>query len=280
MLIDLHTHTICSDGLLTVEKLVKKAAQKKLTALALTDHDTVEGLPAFLRNCSKYSLKGITGIELSTEIDEVELHLVGYIKNFWHKDLLAHLKVQQEQRTNRAKFLIKKFRSLGFVITEATAKILLAQKNVGKPQIGRAILKEKKNRDLLKKKYNWEGQLSDFIGNFLDKPGQLGYIHKHRLNSLEAIALIKKCGGLCALAHSDIELGNPSLAKKIIPQLVKAGLWAMEMPHNFVRHKKHLLPLAEKYKLAITYGSDTHDGKRLGVKVKEKDWQKISYLAD
>ncbi|MCX6779094.1 MAG: PHP domain-containing protein, partial [Candidatus Magasanikbacteria bacterium] len=84
MLIDLHTHTKCSDGLLTVEELVKKAAQKKVKILALTDHDTVEGLPLFIKICAKYKIQAIPGIELSTEIDGIELHIVGYLKNFYH----------------------------------------------------------------------------------------------------------------------------------------------------------------------------------------------------
>jgi len=280
MLIDLHTHTKCSDGLLTVEELVKKAAQKKVKVLALTDHDTVEGLPLFVNTCAKYKIQAVPGIELSTEIDEIELHIVGYIKNFYHPKLVALLKGQQKKRTDRAKLIIKKLRSLKFIITSATAQELLAQKNVGKPHLGRAILKEKANQELLKKKYNFTGGLSEFIGLFLDQPGQIGYVHKHRLNSLEAIDLIKKCGGLATLAHSDIELGKPSLAKKIIPQLVKGGLWGLEMPHVFIAHKKHLLPLAEKYKLVITYGSDTHDGKELGKKIKDTDWQKINYLVE
>ncbi len=280
MLIDLHTHTIHSDGLLSVEELIKKAASKGIRVLALTDHDTLAGLPSFFKICSRYKIKSVTGIELSTEIEEVELHLVGYLKNISHPKLLKHLKMQQQKRLERAKKLIKKFRALGFVISPKTAKKLLAQNNVGKPQIGRAILKEKYNRDLLKKNYHWRGKLSEFIGNFLDKPGQIGYVHKHRINSLTAISLIKKCDGLAALAHPDIELANPTLAKRLVPRLARAGLWAMEMPHTFLQNKKHLLPLAQKHKLAITYGSDTHDGQGLGVKVKEKDWQKISCLAD
>jgi predicted metal-dependent phosphoesterase TrpH len=280
MLIDLHAHTKFSDGLLSVEELVKKAVRKKITALALTDHDTVEGLSLFVKTCAKYKMPAITGIELSTEIDGIELHLVGYLKNWRHSALTTALKIQQEKRLERARAIIKKFRDLGFVIKPSEEISLLQQKNVGKPQIGRAILKEKNNRDLLKRKYHWKDGLSKFIGNFLDKPGQIGYIQKHRLNSIEAIKLIKTCGGVVSLAHSDIELASPLLARKIIAKLARAGLWGLEMPHVFPKNKKHLLPLAQKYHLAITFGSDTHDGHRLGVKVKEKDWQKISYLAD
>lgn len=278
MLIDLHTHSQCSDGLLTVEELVKLAARKKVKILALTDHDTTIGLPSFIKICAQHKIESIPGLELSTAVRGVEMHLVGYLKNFNDPKLLAILKKQQAKRMERAKILIKRFRSLNFVITKTTEKQLLSQKNTGKPQFTRAILKEQANLSLLKNKYGWQGNLSDFIGSFLDRPGQIGYLKKQRLNSLAAIELIKKCGGLVSLAHPDIELAESKTAQKIIPLLVKAGLWGMEMPHNFLKNKKHLLPLAEKYKLAITYGSDSHDGKRLGINVGKTEWQKIDYL--
>lgn len=278
MKIDLHTHSKCSDGLLTVKGLVKLAVKRKITVFALTDHDTTEGLSLFNKICTQHKIKAVPGLELSTEIAGVELHLVGYLQNFNDPRLLKILKKQQKKRTDRAKTLIKRFRSLNFVISQNTEKQLLSQKNVGKPQFSRAILKEKANLSLLKNNYHWQGDLSGFIGNFLDRPGQIGYLKKQHLSSSIAIKLIKRCGGLVSLAHPDIELAKPQTAQKIIPLLVKAGLWGMEMPHNFLKNKKHLLPLAKKYELAITYGSDSHDGKHLGIKVKKTDWQRIDYL--
>jgi len=271
MLIDLHTHTTCSDGLLSVNDLVKLAIKKKIKLLALTDHDTIAGIPLFLKLCRVAGIAAVPGIELSTDINGMELHLVGYIKNINYPPLLKNLKDQQKKRCERAKKVIKIFKKLKFIFDRKSIKTLLKQPNVGKPQIGRAILKHKTNRQLLKKKYGFKGGLSKFINNFLDKPGQIGYIYKKRINSLKAIDLIKKSNGLIALAHPDIELTNHNLAKKIIPQLARAGLWGMEMPHNFIENKKYLMPLARQYGLTVTYGSDTHDKKRLGIKIKNKE---------
>ena len=92
MAYDLHTHTVYSDGLVTPEELVKRAKQKGLTGLALTDHDTVDGLPSFLAAGKAYGLHCIPGVELSTELDGVEFHILGYQLDFCHEELRCRLK--------------------------------------------------------------------------------------------------------------------------------------------------------------------------------------------
>lgn len=275
MLIDLHTHTTFSDGLLTVEQLVARARRRGVKLLALTDHDTTSGWALFKKLCGKYDIMGVRGLEMSTDLNGLELHILGYepIKNY--KPLVEHLKQQQNKRIERAKVVLAKLGQLGLSFQPEAVQHLLQQPTVGKPQLGRAVLREKHNRQLLKKFFNFDGSLSDFINNFLDKPGQVGYVRKKRINSVGAVRLIQSCGGKAVLAHPDLELPTAAKARGIIKILAGAGLWGMENPRHYLSRAKYLLPLAKKYNLAITYGSDTHDGKKMGISVKEIKYKKL-----
>lgn len=275
MLIDLHTHSTFSDGLLTVEQLVTRARRRGVKLLALTDHDTISGWALFKKLCGKYGIMGVRGLEMSTDLNGLELHILGYepIKN--HRPLVEHLKQQQNKRIERAKVVLSKLEQLGLNFKPEVVRHLLQQPTVGKPQLGRAVLHEKHNRLLLKDIFNFDGSLSDFINNFLDKPGQVGYVRKKRINSVSAIRLIKNCGGKAVLAHPDLELSSAEKARRVIKILARAGLWGMESPHYRSSRAKYLLPLARKYNLAITYGSDTHDGKKIGIKIDELKYKKI-----
>jgi len=278
MLIDLHTHTLFSDGLMTVNELVKKAFQKKVKLLSLTDHDTVSGLPLFLKLCKQYKIEAIPGIEFSTELEKQDLHILAYNINYKSPILLKCLKDQQDKRQARATIAIKKFIKAGFKISEADIKKLLKQSNVGKPQLSRVILKSKYNLNLLKKQFNFEGGLSDFIGKFLEKPGQIGYVAIKRLNTLIAIKIIKKSNGYSVLAHPDLELINHTQAEYFIKKLKAAGLSGIEKPHNHPEQAVYFKKLTNSHQLITTYGSDTHDFKRLGVEVTKEELEEIKSL--
>lgn len=275
MLVDLHTHSTFSDGILTVPQLVKQSKRKGIKILALTDHDTVNGLQLFQKECQRHGIKCLPGIEFSTQIENQELHIVGYKINYRFKPFLEVLRLQQKKRMDRAKLVIKRFQKLGLDLPQQIVNQLLKQPNVGKPQLGRAILREKKNRFLLKKIFNFQGSLSDFIGKFLDQPGQVGYVHKEKINSLEAVKMIIKAQGKAVLAHPDIDLPNSSLAQHLLAKLCRAGLWGMEKPHVHLKQVPFFQKLAEQNNLVLTYGSDTHDGKRMGVKISNKEYQKL-----
>lgn len=275
MLIDLHTHTTFSDGLLTVEQLVARARRRGVKLLALTDHDTISGWALFKKLCGKYGIMGVRGLEMSTDLNGLELHILGYEPIHNHGPLVEHLKQQQVKRIQRAKVVIAKLGQLGLTFRPEVVRHLLQQPTVGKPQLGRAALREKNNRQILKKLFNFDSSLSDFINNFLDKPGQVGYVRKKRINSVSAIRLIKSCGGKAVLAHPDLELPNAAKARSIIKILAGVGLWGMENPHYHPSRARFLLPLAKKYNLAITYGSDTHDGKKMGMVIGNTEFKKL-----
>ncbi|OGH85300.1 MAG: hypothetical protein A2294_00825 [Candidatus Magasanikbacteria bacterium RIFOXYB2_FULL_38_10] len=275
MLIDLHTHTTFSDGLMKVEELVEKAGKRRLKLLALTDHDTVAGLSLFLKLCRKNKIPAIVGIELSTELEGQELHIVGYNFNRFFKQLLQILKQQQHKRIERARKIIARFQKIGIYFDKKTIQNLLSQPNVGKPQLGRAILQGTSNQKILKRVFNFQGNLSDFIGGFLDQPGQFGYVPKKKLDSIKAIKLISSAGGVAALAHPDLDLTNQQRAEYFIKKLKQVGLWGLENPHNRLEAQPFFQKLAQKNNLVLTFGSDTHNIKNIGVKIKKEQFKNI-----
>lgn len=277
MLIDLHLHSTFSDGLLTVEQLVKKARWKGIKLLALTDHDTMAGTKIFKELCGQAGMTGVAGAEISTDYHGLDLHLLAYNPRHHLKPLLEHLEVQQRKRRERAKIVMAKLKQLGLFFSKDTERHLLGQANIGKPHLGRAVLQEKRNRLILKRLFNFHGSLSDFIAKFLDKPGQAAYVPKTKISSLAAIKLINSAGAKAVLAHPNLDLESHQLAKKTIQELKKAGLGGLELPSRptgqpFYRH------LAKQLGLTITYGSDSHDGRGMGIKVEKAEFEKLTRL--
>lgn len=277
MLIDLHLHSTFSDGLLTVEQLVKKARQKKIKLLALTDHDTLAGVGVFQKLCAQYGIRGVSGVEISTDYEGRDLHLLAYHPKYNLRSLQQHLRLQQKRRRERAKLVVERLKQLGLFFSEKTEEHLLRQENIGKPHLGRAVLREKRNRQILRKLFNFQGSLSDFIGKFLDKPGQVGYVPKSKIKAAEAIRLINKTGAKAVLAHPGFDLETHALAARILKKLKKAGLFGLELPCQ-VKERKFYSRLAQQLGLLITYGSDSHNGKGMGVKVSQKEYQNLFRL--
>lgn len=139
MAYDLHTHTVYSDGLVTPEELVKRAKQKGLTGLALTDHDTVDGLPSFLAAGKAYGLHCIPGVELSTELDGVEFHILGYQLDFCHEELRRRLKQVISARQERARGMLALLAQHGLSLTWEEVVQGRADAFVGRFQIYRAL---------------------------------------------------------------------------------------------------------------------------------------------
>lgn len=270
MLIDLHLHSTFSDGLLTVEQLVKKAKQKKIKFLALTDHDTMAGVQEFQRACVKYKIKGLAGVEVSTNYQGLDLHLVAYHPQHHLRLLLQHLAIQQQKRRQRARVIIQKLKQLGLFFSQDTERHLLQRQNIGKPHLGRAVLQEKRNRLILKKLFNFHGSLSDFIAKFLDQPGQVAYVPKTKISALAAIRLINQTGAKAVLAHPDLDLNKPNFAWRTVQKLKQAGLFGLEMPNN-AKHQGFYRRLARQLGLVITYGSDSHDGRGMGMAVTKQE---------
>lgn len=243
MFADLHLHSRFSDGTFMPEELVARACRHGLTALALTDHDSVEGCERMRVACARHGLEFIPGTELTAEYNGAEVHILGYHLDTTHRRLLADLARFQRDRQNRIREICARLQGL-HVPLQAEAVFALAQCNSpGRPHVARSLVERGHCRSL-----------DEAFERYLkrDRPA---WVPKVRISAREAIALIHEAGGLAVLAH-------PALnhADHLIPMLAAEGLDGLECFHS--KHSEQAvqryLALATQHGLLITGGSDCH----------------------
>ena len=256
-LYDLHLHSTASDGQLTPSSLVKYAAQKGVTALALTDHDTIAGLNEASLTAAELNLLFIPGVEISVDSHYGEMHILGY-GVLEREPLVGFLAMQNQNRLNRNLKIIEKLQEQGLDITYDEVVALASQSNadsasnmivIGRPHIA-AILIAK----------SYVANHNDAFNLYL-KEGMPAYVEREKTPPDEAIAIIRASGGLAVLAHP-FQLGiiAPTLMDQAVDALVKAGLEGIEALHSDhdKADQRFYSSLADKYGLLITGGSDFH----------------------
>jgi len=240
---DLHVHTRISDGFFTPEDAVEQAHGAGLAAMAIADHDSVDGIQPAIWAGKKYGVEIIPAVELSSGIDNHELHIVGYYTDWQNKWFRDKLLVFQDARRDRARKIVERLGELG-VDVSYNLVIALAAGVVGRPHIAQAMV----NR-------GYVATTNEAFDKYLGagKPAYVAY----QLSPAGAIKLIKKTGGLPVLVH-------PVFARvdNMLPKLVEDGLRGIEAYHSKHDAKvaKHYTRLARKYGLLITGGSDSHGG--------------------
>ncbi|MCR4338031.1 MAG: PHP domain-containing protein [Candidatus Omnitrophica bacterium] len=243
-LADLHIHTYFSDSTDSPQEVVRQAIEKGLSCIAITDHDVLDGIEPTRLAAESYDLEVIPGIELSTEKDKKDIHILGYFLDYQNPQLQAKLNPFQEARVERVKEILKKLKAFGIDnISLEEVCALTKSKAVGRPHVA-ALLIEK----------GWAKDMNQAFDKYL-ADGAAAYVPKWKLSPTEGIELIHAYGGLAVLAH-------PMLNNKdeIIPLLVKAGLDGLEVyyanafDHQIFYYEK----LARKHKILMTGGSDAH----------------------
>src|SRR5271157_4246601 len=240
---DLHLHTQFSDGTFTPEELVERAAQHGLAAIALTDHDTVEGCSRAAAACAAVKLEFITGTELTAEHGDVEVHILAYFLDIHNPRLLARISEFQSVRQNRIREMVAALNQIGIPLKAETVFALANCKSPGRPHVARALVKEK----LI-------GNLDEAFERYLKK-GRPAWVPKTKMSALESVELIHQAGGLAVMAHPGLNRTD-----EIIPDLVAAGLDGIECfhtKHSTVMSERYL-EIAEEHHLLVTGGSDCH----------------------
>ena len=243
MAVDLHTHTTASDGTLAPEELVKEAASQDVTTLAVTDHDTTGGLEAALKAGTRYGIEILPGIEINTESDGTELHILGYLNDFQGDKFQSILQEIRNERLVRAWKILEKLKKLGLEVSESSVMDVAQGSAVCRPHIARSLVRS-----------GYCVTVKEAFDKYLKKDSK-AYVPRNSLAPREAIQLIKESGGVPVLAHPGL-VGNDGL----VPTLVDSGLEGIEAYYN--RHTpamiKHYEELALKYQLIQTGGSDYH----------------------
>jgi predicted metal-dependent phosphoesterase TrpH len=240
---DLHLHTLFSDGTFTPEELAQRGAQLGLVAMALTDHDTVEGCARMEQSCQSLGVEFIPGAELTAEFDGHEVHLLGYFLDVQQPKLLAEIKKFQTVRQERIHEMVAKLNQLGIPLRAEAVFALANCHSPGRPHVGRALAQE-----------GLCGSMDEAFERFLKK-GRPAWVPKYKISALDAMALIHQAGGLAVLAHPGL-----NHCDHLIPRLAVDGLDGLECFHS--KHtntqSEYYLALAKRLNLAVTGGSDCH----------------------
>ena len=240
---DLHLHTFFSDGTFTPEELVERASKLGFAAIALTDHDTVEGCERAATACAAAQMEFISGTELTAEHEDTEVHILAYFVDTHNQVLLKRIAGFQSVRQNRIREMVAALNKLGIPLKAESVFALANCKSPGRPHVARALVKEK----LI-------GNLDEAFEKYLKK-GRPAWVPKTKVSALECVDLIHRAGGLAVMAHPGLNRTD-----EIIPALVNAGLDGIECfhtKHSTVMSERYL-EIADKFNLLVTGGSDCH----------------------
>jgi predicted metal-dependent phosphoesterase TrpH len=240
---DLHLHTFFSDGTWSPEGLAARAQQEGLGALALTDHDTVEGCERTQAACAAAGIEFLSGTELTAEQDDRELHLLGYLVDTTHTRLLAEMDKFQKVRQDRIREMVARLNRLGIPLEADSVFTLANCKAPGRPHVARALVEA-----------GLCGSLDEAFERFLKKH-RPAFVPKYKMSAAAAIQLIHDAGGVAGVAHPGL-----NRADDLIPMMADSGMDGIECFHT--KHPpataEHYLQLAERLKLLVTGGSDCH----------------------
>jgi len=237
--VDLHVHTNFSDGKLSPEEAVRRAENRGLKGLSITDHDTVGGVEPALKRARRLEL--VPGVELSTVTDDEEIHILGYYVDYKNFYLLSFLDKLSRARVNRLEEILTRLAELGYGLEGE--KELKKISNPGRMHVARALVKE--------------GFVADTDEAFalLLKKGRPAYVPRYKISPEEGVELILQARGLPVIAHP-IDLQDISWVER----LQKKGLVGIEVYHP--RHPliftDYLLRLTREKDLIATGGSDCH----------------------
>lgn len=252
--IDLHIHSTASDGSLTPADIVDLAQKLKLAAIAITDHDSIDGSKEALQIGIPPSLGFLTGVEISAAHPPFfpgsgSFHILGYGIRLDHADLNQTLKKLQDARKSRNPEILKRLNEFGFAITLEELKHSDAEGQLGRPHIAYAMMKK-----------GLVGSIDEAFDKFLGT-GKPAYVDKYRIECELAVKIIRDAGGLPVLAHpAHLNIEDEQELDTLLQKLKNIGLAGIEVyyPGHSPRQVRQYTEMAKKYALLMTGGTDFH----------------------
>lgn len=249
ILIDLHTHSTFSDGSFSPEDLAKLASEAGLSALALTDHDTTDGIPFFIDACDRLDIKSVAGVEISVDYDYGTMHMLGYFVDTGNTALQSALLNIRNGRERRNQKILEKLCELGMELEWSEIEALAGDGGVvGRPHFAQAMMAR-----------GYVSTKEEVFDLWLGK-GKPAYVDRFRLTPAEGIACIREAGGVAVLAHP-FTLGlSFGKLRKCVAELAEQGLQGIEVfysMHNSELRSQYLT-LVQEFNLTATGGSDFH----------------------
>lgn len=243
MLADLHLHTTASDGQLNPSQVVEAAHKNGLKVIAVTDHDTFDGITEALTWAKKYSLEIIPAVELSSNSDGHDIHILAYWPDYKAKWLNEVLKRFRKGRKKRARLMVEKLRNRNIDITFEDVIDIAGKAALGRSHVARVLLKK--------------GYVKSIQEAFIKYIGHDAccYVEKQSKSPKEVLQIIKEAGGIAVLAHPGI-----ACSEELIGECAKDGLVGLEVyhPNHSQKQIRFLESLAKENGLIATGGSDFH----------------------
>lgn len=240
---DLHVHSTASDGALTPAELVARAEQLGIPAIAITDHDTVDGLQAALEASATATVRVIPGVELSAAVGRSAVHILGYHVDPTRPGLLRTLEILRSTRIERAGRIVAALRADGIDISLPSVLDLADGGAVGRAHIAQLLVDTGHAASI-------QTAFREMLGS-----GAPYYVPKPVSPAADIVALIEGAGGVAVLAHPGL-----SMADALIPQLVDAGIVGLEAFHgtHSAADRVRYTQMAAEHDLVVTGGSDFH----------------------
>lgn len=243
MPVDLHIHTTASDGAYSPVEVVIMAKSMGLEAIAITDHDTLEGIEPAQGAGLINGIEIIPGIELGSERQGEEIHILGFLVELYNQDFLAKLKMLREDRIKRMEKMVDKLKDFGFSIEMSRVMSISGSGSVGRPHLALALVET-----------GAVETVSEAFDRFIGA-GCPAYIPRYKLDPLEAVRLVRSAKGVPVLAH-------PGLINslQLIEELTDAGLAGLEAYHpaHSREQSQYYHEFARERGLVVTGGSDYH----------------------
>lgn len=246
---DLHTHSYYSDGTCSPAELVDAAEKMGLAAIALTDHNTVAGLPEFLAAAEGREVEAVPGIEFSTDYGGTELHILGLFVVPAHYPAITALLEEAKQRKEQSNIdLVAKLNRAGYALDYAAIKAGTPGGQVNRAHIAAALTE-----------LGYTASIQEAFKQLLS-PKRGYYSPPQRLDAFETIRFIKSIGAVAVLAHPFLNLKTPDALREFLEQAVKCGLDGMETLYPLFDEETTRLAgeIADEFGLAHSGGSDFH----------------------
>lgn len=256
-IIDLHVHSSASDGTFSPRALLAEAKKAGLAAMALTDHDTMDGIEEAAAAAGELGIELVPGVEISTEYRGCEIHVLGYYVSAAYPRLKAMLEEFREFRATRNERMVKRLNEEGFSITMEALAEKFPDSVLTRAHVARYLCET--------------GQLPDIRTAFAKYLGENCpcYINRPKISPVDAVTLILEAGGIAVLAHPVLYSLTEEDLRQMILEMKHAGMCGLEAVYseNTADDEAHMRALAEEYGLLLSGGSDFHGKNKPDIKL-------------
>lgn len=257
MEVDMHIHTIASDGTFTPEEVVKRAKSFGMKTIAITDHDTVDGLAEGKKIADEVGIEFIQGIEISCNIDNLEVHILGYFLNLEDEEFLTELEELKKARENRNKKVVEKLEKCGIVVDMEKVKNMAPGNIISRVHIANYLVE-----------IGAAFSKNDAFEKYLGKTGA-AYVPKENFPPERAVKMLHANGAFVSMAHPKLITQNDGILENMISELKKLGLGGLEAVYGTFTpaEKRKYKKMAKRHSLLVTGGSDFHGANREGIDI-------------